>query len=73
MKTIGIDVSKLTFDVWSEETGHEQFCNDVAGFKAFKKLLNKEDHCVMEAMLAVLLHYKPLSSNGSTGLYLNNV
>ena len=51
MKTIGIDVSKSTFDVWSEETGHEQFSNDVAGFKAFKKLLNKEDHCVMEAML----------------------
>ena len=49
MKTIGIDVSKSTFDVWSEETGHEQFSNDVAGFKAFKKLLNKEDHCVMEA------------------------
>jgi transposase len=49
MKTIGIDISKLTFDVYSEELGHEQFSNDKEGFKAFRKLLNKEDHCVMEA------------------------
>ncbi|MDX2360662.1 MAG: IS110 family transposase [Crocinitomicaceae bacterium] len=49
MKTIGIDISKLTFDVFSEELGHEQFSNDKEGFKAFKKTLNKQDHCVMEA------------------------
>lgn len=49
MKTIGIDISKLTFDVFSEEFGHEQFSNDKAGFKAFKKKVNKEDHCIMEA------------------------
>lgn len=49
MKTIGIDISKLTFDVFSEELGHEQFSNDKDGFKALKKLLNKEDLVVMEA------------------------
>ncbi len=49
MKTIGIDISKLTFDVFSVELGHEKFSNDKEGFKAFKKLLSKEDHCVMEA------------------------
>tara|TARA_B110000014_G_C19699379_1_gene366187 strand:- start:38 stop:448 length:411 start_codon:yes stop_codon:yes gene_type:complete len=49
MKTIGIDISKLTFDVFSEELGHEKFSNDKEGFKALKKLLGKEDHCVMEA------------------------
>lgn len=49
MKTIGIDISKLTFDVFSEELGHEKFSNDKEGFKAFKKTLNKQDHCVMEA------------------------
>jgi len=49
MKTIGIDISKLTFDVFSEELGHEQFSNNKEGFKALKKLLNKEDHSVMEA------------------------
>tara|TARA_R110002072_G_scaffold287067_1_gene452301 strand:- start:4316 stop:5272 length:957 start_codon:yes stop_codon:yes gene_type:complete len=49
MKTIGIDISKLTFDVYSEELGHAQFSNDKDGFKAFKKLLKKEDLVVMEA------------------------
>jgi transposase len=49
MKTIGIDISKKTFDVYNEELGHEQFSNDKEGFKALKKWINKEDHCVMEA------------------------
>jgi len=49
MKTIGIDISKLTFDVYNEELGHEKFSNDKEGFKGLKKLLKKEDHCVMEA------------------------
>lgn len=39
MKTIGIDISKFTFDVWSEVTGHVQFSNDKEGFKALKKRL----------------------------------
>ncbi len=49
MKTIGIDISKATFDVWSEQDGHQKFSNDKEGFKSFKKLLAKDDHCVMEA------------------------
>lgn len=49
MKTIGIDISKMTFDVWTEDLGHAQFSNNKEGFKAFKKLLKQEDHCVMEA------------------------
>lgn len=46
---IGIDISKMTFDVYNEELGHEKFSNDKEGFKSLKKLLNKDDHCVMEA------------------------
>lgn len=49
MKTIGIDISKSTFDAFSEELGHLKFSNNKEGFKAFKKLLSKKDHCVMEA------------------------
>jgi len=49
MKTIGIDISKKTFDVFSDELGHLKFTNNKEGFKSFKKLLSKEDHCVMEA------------------------
>ena len=49
MKTIGIDISKSTFDVFSEELGHLKFSNNKEGFKSFKKFLNKEDHSVMEA------------------------
>ena len=49
MKTIGIDISKLTFIVYNEELRHEKFSNDKAGFKELKKLLSKEDYCVMEA------------------------
>jgi len=62
MKTIGIDISKLTFDVYSEEFGHKKFSNNKAGFEAFKKLLDDADHCVMEAtgcyhfLLAKYLH-----------------
>ena len=47
MKTIGIDISKKTFDVFSEELGHLKFTNNKEGFKTFKKLLSREDHCVM--------------------------
>jgi len=49
MKTIGIDISKNTFDVFSEDLGHLKFSNNKEGFKAFKKLLSKDDHSVMEA------------------------
>jgi len=49
MKTIGIDISKATFDVYCAELGHEQFSNTKDGFKALKKRIKAEDHCVMEA------------------------
>jgi len=49
MKTIGIDISKKTFDVFTKDFGHHQFTNNTEGFKAFKKLIAPEDHCVMEA------------------------
>jgi transposase len=49
MKTIGIDISKKTFDVFTKDVGHLQFTNTNEGFKSFEKILDKEDHCVMEA------------------------
>ena len=44
----GIDVSKDTFDVWSNESGHLTFSNDARGFKKFIKLIPIEGWCVME-------------------------
>ncbi|MCB9198773.1 MAG: IS110 family transposase [Flavobacteriales bacterium] len=49
MKTIGIDVSKESFDAYSEDLGSLKFSNDEKGFKEFAKLLEVVDHCVMEA------------------------
>ena len=49
MKTIGIDVSKLSFDLWCEEYGHLKFTNDAKGFGEFIKLIEPGDYCVMEA------------------------
>ena len=51
---VGIDISKLTFDVAIEkENGkyaHYKLSNDSKGFKEFLKLINKQsDCCVMEA------------------------
>lgn len=52
-KVIGIDISKASFDVSFETTNgdfqHEKFNNDMRGFKSFRKLIQEEDHCVMEA------------------------
>ena len=64
-KVIGIDISKLTFDVAFQKQGkwkHYSFPNDIKGFKTLVKLLGSEDHCVMEAsgpyylQLAEFLH-----------------
>lgn len=53
-KYIGIDISKLSFDVAikneSDKYSHYKFSNDNKGFLDFKKLLNEDlDVCVMEA------------------------
>jgi transposase len=46
---IGIDISKLTFDVYSSEIGAKQFSNDESGFKELLALVDDENCCVMEA------------------------
>lgn len=49
---VGIDISKLTFDVAlnsGDQYVHHKFSNDLKGFKQFFKLLNPEHFCVMEA------------------------
>jgi transposase len=49
---VGIDISKLTFDVAIFKSGryqHYKFENETKGFKAFLKLLSADDCCVMEA------------------------
>lgn len=49
---VGIDISKLTFDVaipHSSTYQHHQFSNDTKGFRSFIKLLRSDCCCVMEA------------------------
>ena len=49
---VGVDISKLTFDVAIFKSGKYQyykFENETNGFKAFLKLLCADDCCVMEA------------------------
>ncbi|MFN8299617.1 MAG: hypothetical protein U0T75_10955 [Chitinophagales bacterium] len=52
MNYIGIDISKLTFDVALEENGryrYYKFDNNLTGFKQLLKLLEVEhSFCVME-------------------------
>jgi len=64
-KVIGIDISKATFDVGfkcKEQWPHHVFSNDLRGFRSFKKIIDSDDHCVMEAsgpyylQLAMYLH-----------------
>jgi len=45
----GIDISKDVFDVVDPSEKHHQFKNDQSGFNAFKRLLNENSHCIMEA------------------------
>lgn len=45
----GIDISKDSFDVYSDKMGYNSYSNTKDGFKAFLKVLNRASHCVMEA------------------------
>ena len=46
---VGIDISKETFDVFSDKTGHGKYQNNKAGFETFLKSLDSDCCCVMEA------------------------
>lgn len=46
---VGIDISKDTFDVYSNEGGYGQYPNDRSGFRAFIKTLETNSWVVMEA------------------------
>jgi len=46
---VGIDISKDTFDVFDNQSGHHQYSNDLKGFKSFIKVLKDASCCVMEA------------------------
>lgn len=51
-KVIGIDISKLTFDVAFQIEGkwkYHNFPNETKGFKKFLTVITEADHCVMEA------------------------
>ena len=48
-KVIGIDISKLTFDVSFSNKDQEVYDNTVKGFKKFLKKINKESNVFMEA------------------------
>jgi transposase len=45
----GIDISKDSFDVYSDHIGHISYSNTNEGFKSFLKVLDTNCHCVMEA------------------------
>ncbi len=45
----GVDISKDVFDVYRSKSGHNQFKNDVSGFKFFLKSLPKNSLVIMEA------------------------
>ena len=51
-QSIGIDISKATFDVsFYDGTSHrhERYSNDAAGFALFAQALVHPSHCIMEA------------------------
>lgn len=62
MEVIGIDISKNTFDAWSESVGHKAFKNNYLGFKELVGWAGKQVHYVMEStcsyhvQLALFLH-----------------
>ncbi|TRO66826.1 IS110 family transposase [Christiangramia sabulilitoris] len=45
----GVDISKSSFDVVDQNAKHDQFSNDVRGFKKFLKTIRKDSLVVMEA------------------------
>ena len=45
----GVDISKSFFDVVDQTGKHDQFSNDLKGFKNFLKSIKKESLVVMEA------------------------
>ena len=48
-KIAGIDISKSSFDVYSETEGHQKFENTTSGFKKLVKAYGKDTHYVMES------------------------
>ncbi|WP_319590423.1 IS110 family transposase [uncultured Draconibacterium sp.] len=46
---VGVDVSKVKFDVWDSIVGHRSFANDSKGFRQFAKQLPVNSFCIMEA------------------------
>ncbi len=46
---LGIDISKLTFDVVDQTGRHRQYDNTAKGFAQFKKTIGSNSLCVMEA------------------------
>lgn len=49
MEVIGIDVSKLSFDVWSKALGHRSFKNQSGGFAGLLAYGGREAHYIMES------------------------
>ena len=49
MHYVGIDIAKDTFDMFDARNGHQQYSNDIKGFKSFIKALEGTSCCVMEA------------------------
>ena len=52
----GVDISKSFFDVVDQNGKHDQFSNDVKGFRSILKLIKKDSLIVMEA--TVYYHYR---------------
>lgn len=73
---VGIDISKLTFDVAiyeKENYNHFKFSNDLKGFKEFNSLLNlKQNICVMEASGAYYLNLATYLNSKEIGVCVIN-
>ena len=74
-KIIGIDISKATFDIAFCQNGkwkYFAFSNTLKGFKAFYKILENQDHCIMEASGPYYLQLASfLDENGITVSVVN--
>ncbi|WP_026935026.1 IS110 family transposase [Christiangramia echinicola] len=44
----GVDISKSFFDVMNQDSKHDQFSNDLKGFKSLLKFIKKDSLVVME-------------------------
>ena len=71
-KVIGIDISKLTFDVSFSNKDQEVYDNTVKGFKKFLKKINKESNVFMEASGPYYVELAEFLNEKSINVFVEN-